>query len=254
MPQIDDHTLKQQFDRDGVVALRGFFQGDELAAIQSHVARFIGERVPQMPPEHVFFENKSQFDSLKQMQLMHTYDPFFEKLFLGGQLQRLAELLLDDQVVGKNLQYFNKAPGVGQPTPPHQDGYYFWLEPCEALTMWLALDVVDEENGCVRYVRGSHQRGMRPHTSSGVLGFSQGMTDFGTDADLASEVTMPAQPGDLLVHHALTIHRAGGNQSADRTRRSLAFVYFAERARENREGKDAYQQRLKAELLAAGKI
>ena len=244
--------LKQEFDRDGYVVIRGFFQGPELAELQANVERFIRERVPKMPPEHVFYKQRP--DSLKQLQVMHTYDPFFEKLFLGSRLERLAETLLDDRVVGKNLQYFNKAPGVGQPTPPHQDGYYFWLDPCEALTMWLALDEVDEENGCVRYVRGSNHLGMRHHAASGVLGFSQGMTDFGTEADCENEVALPAKPGDLLVHHALTIHRADGNQSAGRTRRSLGFIYYAARAKENREDKDAYQQRLKDELLAAGKI
>jgi ectoine hydroxylase-related dioxygenase (phytanoyl-CoA dioxygenase family) len=50
------------------------------------------------------------------------------------------------------MQYFNKPPSVGQPTPPHQDGYYFMLDPCEAVTMWFALDEVDEENGRMRYV------------------------------------------------------------------------------------------------------
>jgi phytanoyl-CoA hydroxylase len=34
------------------------------------------------------------------------------------------------------------------------------LDPCEALTMWLVLEKVDEENGCVRYVRGSHKHGI----------------------------------------------------------------------------------------------
>lgn len=254
MSNSDAQTYKQQFDRDGFVALRGFFQGEELAAIQAHVDEFIRDQVPGMPPEHVFYEDKSRQDSLKQLQEMHNYDPFFEKLFLRGRLERLAESLLDDEVVGVNLQYFCKAPGVGQPTPPHQDGFYFWLEPCEALTMWLALDDVDEENGCVRYVRGSNRRAMRPHASSGVLGFSQGMTDFGTEEDVANEVAVHAKPGDLLVHHAMTIHRAGGNESATRRRRSLGFVFFAARAQENREGKDAYQRRLKEELVATGKI
>ena len=44
-----------------------------------------------------------------------------------------------------NLQYFNKSPGANKPTPPHQDGYYFMITPCEAVTMWLALDEVDDE-------------------------------------------------------------------------------------------------------------
>jgi phytanoyl-CoA hydroxylase len=156
--------------------------------------------------------------------------------------------------VGKNLQYFNKPPGVGQPTPAHQDGYYFKLDPPEALTMWLALDDVDEENGCVRYVRASHRRGMRPHARTNVLGFSQGITDYGTVDDMAGEIAFPAKPGDLLAHHALTIHRADGNRSATRSRRSLGFIYYAARAREDQVVVDAYQAQLRSELTAAGKI
>jgi phytanoyl-CoA hydroxylase len=120
--------------------------------------------------------------------------------------------------------------------------------------MWLALDHVDQENGCMRYARGSHKHGMRPHASSGVLGFSQGMTDFGQPIDLANEVPVPAQPGDLLVHHALTIHRADGNRTVNRPRRSMGFIYFAKSACEDVVGKQAYQERLRKSLLAEGKI
>jgi len=84
------------------------------------------------------------------------------------------------------------------------------LQPNEAVTMWMALEPVDEENGCVRYVKGSHKKGMREHRRTQTLGFSQGMTDFGTDEDLANEVFFHTQAGDLLVHHSLTIHRADG--------------------------------------------
>lgn len=50
-----------------------------------------------------------------------------------------------------------KPPRIGKGTPPHQDGYYFMLEPNEAVTMWMALEDVNEENGCVRYVKESHK-------------------------------------------------------------------------------------------------
>ena len=103
--------------------------------------------------------------------------------------------------------------------------------------MWLALDVVDEENGCVRYVRGSHRRGMRPHGRTGVLGFSQGITDYGQPEDLADEIAFPAQPGDLLVHHALTIHRADGNRSATRHPTLFGF-HLLRRELERRCGHD----------------
>lgn len=174
-------------------------------------------------------------------------------MMFGSRFEHLASVLLAEAVVGKNMQYFNKPPRaasgrIGQPTPAHQDGYYFMLDPNEAVTMWLALEPVDEANGCVRYVRGSHLRGLRPHGRTGVLGFSQGMTDFGTPEDLENEVYFPTQPGDLLVHHSLTIHRADGNASETRTRRALGFIYYAQRAREDTARKQAYQQKLTFEL------
>jgi phytanoyl-CoA hydroxylase len=251
---MNDAALKAQLDADGFVVLREFFRGPELETIYSELDRFIRDVVPRMPREHVFYENKSRRDTLKQLQVLHTHDPFFHDLFLGGRIERLAETLLADKVVGKNFQYFSKPPGVGQPTPPHQDGYYFKLAPCEALTMWLALDEVDRENGCVCYVRGSNRRGLRPHQKSGVLGFSQMMSDYGRPDDLENEVDVPAKPGDLLVHHALTIHSAGGNQSRNRLRRSLGFIFFAASAQPDEAALKAYHDSLKTELSASGKI
>lgn len=120
--------------------------------------------------------------------------------------------------------------------------------------MWLAMDDVDEENGCVRYVRGSHRLGMRSHGRSGTLGFSQYITDYPCPNDLRHEVAFPAKPGDLLVHHAITIHRADGNRSATRSRRALGFIYYSEQAVEDAQAAQRYQQQLAKELASAGKI
>jgi phytanoyl-CoA hydroxylase len=157
-------------------------------------------------------------------------------------------------VVGQNVQYFCKPPGIGRPTPPHQDGFYFMLSPCEAVTLWLALDVVGKDNGCVRYVRGSHLQGMRQHCRTSTLGFSQGVADYGRPEDLANEMPAIAEPGDLLAHHALTIHRADANRSPARTRRALGLVYFSARAQQDAEAHQQYQQQLMEGLAKSGRI
>ncbi len=90
--------------------------------------------------------------------------------------------------------------------------------------MWLALDAVDEENGCLRYIPGSHLRGIRPHARTSTLGFSQGIADYG-EADFKQEVPVPAEPGDVLIHHGNTIHRADANRSLVRHRRSFGMVF-----------------------------
>ncbi len=180
-------------------------------------------------------------------------DPFFAGL-LNGRATKLAEIALGELVVAKNLEYFNKPPGIGQPTPPHHDGYYFHLKPNQAVTTWLALEDVDHENGCVRYVQGSHRLGLRAHGKSGVLGFSKGMLDFGLPHDHAYAICCPAVAGDLLAHHSLTIHWADGNTSKTRIRRALGLVYFAARCTIDEVAKQAYMERLHSELRATGKI
>lgn len=249
----DPHAIKQTFDEVGFVTLRQFIAGDHLTRLKEHLARYLDEVVPSLPAEHVFYEDKRDASSLKQLQQMGDYDSYFEHLAAAGAFRSLVELLLDGPVRPQNLQYFNKPAGVGQGTPPHQDGYYFMLSPCEAATMWLALDRVDDENGCVRYIPGSHRGAMRPHGRTNTLGFSQGITHY-DEQDREAEVAVHAEPGDLLVHHARTIHRADGNRSADRSRRALGFVYFSERAVEDQAAKAAYQRQLTAELTAAGKL
>ncbi|MDC0937044.1 phytanoyl-CoA dioxygenase family protein [Pirellulales bacterium] len=246
-------TLQRDFEKDGFVALRQFIGGDELAELMANLDRFIRDVVPSMPSEQVYYEDKNDWTTLKQIQHMGDHDPYFHELFVASRFREVAEQLLDGPVAPKNMQYFNKPPGVGQPPPPHQDGYYFMLDPCEAVTMWFALDHVDEENGCVRYIRGSHRRTMRPHARTGTLGFSQGIVDY-TSEDRDQEVAMPGQPGDLLVHHAMTIHRADGNHSADRTRRALGFIYYSERAQEDTAAHEAYQRKLKEEMASAGRL
>ena len=206
-----------------------------------------------MPREHVFFEDKSDPATLKQLQQMFAYDAYFNSLMFDSRFERLAAEILQTDVRGINMQYFNKPPSVNQPTPPHQDGFYFMLEPPEAVTMWLALEPVDEENGCIRYVRGSHTQGLRPHARTDVLGFSQGITDYGTVADTTNEVAIPAGAGDLLVHHALTIHRADGNQSDTRSRRALGLIYYSTRAVEHPD-KARRQAKLNKEMIQKNQV
>ena len=251
--QCTQESVCADFHRDGYVALRGFLSREEFDELLENMKRFKSTGVQEMPREHVFYEDVDRPETLKQLQRLHEYDDYFSGLFLDSKFERLAEQLLEGSVVGKNMQYFNKPPGIGQPTPAHQDGFYFMLDPGEAVTMWLALEDVDEENGCIRYVPGSHRDGMRPHNRTETLGFSQGISNYSI-SDESPEVAFPAAPGDLLVHHALTIHRADGNRSATRTRQSLGFIYYSAAAKEDAAGHAAYQEKLAADLVSQGKI
>lgn len=251
MERLDEALVIKSYRRDGYVVLRGFLSEGEVSDLNSSLQRVIAEKLSAMPPAQVVFENPADKSTLKQLQDLQLYDPFFSDILLRSRFEKIARTLLHDEPLGKTVEYFNKPPKIGKPTPPHQDAYYFMLKPPEALTMWLALEDADEENGCVRYVRGSHLSGMRPHGRSSTAGFSQGIVDYGNANDVAHEIAVPAKPGDLLIHHAMTIHRADGNASASRTRRAMGLIYFAASAQEDKEAKKAYLARLAAEKATA---
>ncbi|MEX2591868.1 MAG: phytanoyl-CoA dioxygenase family protein [Anditalea sp.] len=245
-------ALKEKFDKVGYITLKGFLNDLEIKEITENIERFLTESINMMPQEYVFYENKADSSTLKQLQHLDQYHPFFDQLFHHPKFVGLAEKLLGSPVIPKNMQWFNKPPKIGVATPAHQDGFYFMLEPNQALTMWLALDKVDEENGCVRYIPGSHKKKMRPHGESNVLGFSQGIADY-NQMDQSHEIPMLLEPGDLMVHHSLTIHRADKNTSG-RTRRGLGLIYYSSLAKENLQEHKKYQEKLKASLLQKNRI
>jgi len=252
MSKIDLTDVKKKFDEEGYVFLPGFLSPSEVTDVQDYLDKFIQNEVPNLSSDQAFYEDNNDPSSLKQLFNLHQHEPFFAKLLLGSRFEEVAELALDEKVIGKNVEYFNKPPLIGKPTPPHQDNYYFMLQPPQAITMWLGLEDVDTENGCVRYIPQSHLQGLRAHGRTQTLGFSQGISDY-DEKDKAKEVYFITKPGDLLIHHSMTIHRADGNSSAVRGRKALGFIYFGESAQEDLERKKIYQQKLQEERLMTGK-
>ncbi|MBC8351014.1 MAG: phytanoyl-CoA dioxygenase family protein [Planctomycetes bacterium] len=215
--------VKQRYHRDGFVVVYKFLDGDQLQLLNANLDRYINEIVPNLPPSDAFYQDRSRPETLKQLQHMGQ-DSFFDAYRRNESWNQLAELLIGEPAEAQGAEWFNKPPGTEHLTPAHQDNYYFCLRPANVATLWLALDPIDEENGCLRYIPGSHHQGIRPHAATKVLGFSQGITDYGAD-DATKEQVIALEPGDLVVHHGETIHRADANRSPTRNRRAFAMVF-----------------------------
>ena len=99
--------MLRSFEADGYVAFPQFVGGDEMAELTANVDRFIKDVVPKLPEEHVFYEDKNDSQTLKQIQHMEEHDSWFQQLFLEGRFRQLAQHLLGGPVVPKNIQYFN---------------------------------------------------------------------------------------------------------------------------------------------------
>jgi phytanoyl-CoA hydroxylase len=249
---MDMQALRHSFERDGFVVIRRFLQDEPLTELQDNLDRYVREVVPTLPDADAFYDDKSRPETLKQMQRIEMNDAFFENYVSNPIWTTTAEALLGESVPRPTgFEWFNKPPGTNHATPPHQDNFYFCLKPPQVLTMWLALDDVDEENGCLRYIAGSHKLGLRPHNRTKTLGFSQGISDYG-EADYAAEIPISAEPGDVLIHLGNTIHRADANRSLIRHRRSFGIVMQAASCQRDDEAFEKYLQSSKSQHQELG--
>jgi phytanoyl-CoA hydroxylase len=243
-------NAKRDYDRNGFAIVREFLTAAELATLTGELDRYIQKVVPTLPDTAAFFQDRNRPETLKQMQHMQG-DRFFAEYVRHPKWKSLSEALVGESAECETPEWFNKPPGVEHPTPPHQDNYYFNLVPPNVATIWLALDVVDDDNGCLRYVAGSHERGFRPHGRSNVLGFSQGILDYGPE-DEAREVKIHLKPGDVVAHHGMTIHRAEPNRTQDRHRRAFAMVFKGISCRRDEESFARYQAAAKMQHESMG--
>ncbi|MCC7264445.1 MAG: phytanoyl-CoA dioxygenase family protein [Candidatus Latescibacteria bacterium] len=149
-----------------------------------------------------------------------TKHPAFCAFSLDPRLTGLVAGLLGQPALLATDQIFMKPPRFGSAKPYHQDNFYFRLTPPDqALTAWIALDDVDEQNGCLRYIAGSHRGPILPHTP--VPGEPYNLVPDPALIDLHLEVLAPVGKGGVIFHHSQVLHTSHRNES-NRWRRGYA--------------------------------
>jgi ectoine hydroxylase-related dioxygenase (phytanoyl-CoA dioxygenase family) len=103
----------------------------------------------------------------------------------------------------------------------------------QTLQFWLALDDVDETNGCMAFVPGAHRKPLLEHyVAAGDADYSQRLLAIRKPADkldLATSVCCPLKAGGATVHNYGTPHFTSGNTSLDRPRRAYIFNFSSRR-------------------------
>lgn len=108
----------------------------------------------------------------------------------------------------------NKPPHIAGEKDWHQDSAYFPAE-IPIVTAWIPLQNVDEQNGCMHVIPGSHLAGGVEHV---------GAERHLENVDTTSSVIIPMNAGDILLMDMHTWHYTGYN-FADTPRRALLFRY-----------------------------
>lgn len=131
-----------------------------------------------------------------------------QAIYFKNSLKIAASLLRveDDKVIGDGRMFF-KPPQYGSQMPWHQDAAH--IGSYDILKVWMPLDEVTVENGCLQFIQGSHLEGLRPHYS--YPGDPSGLSLITDDVDSSQAVICPLPAGGASIHHRNTLHHSKAN-------------------------------------------
>ncbi|OYP31111.1 phytanoyl-CoA dioxygenase family protein [Rhodopirellula sp. MGV] len=151
------------------------------------------------------------------------YGPVYDILTDGRIVDPVADLLGDD-VIGWGSHFFCKMPNDGKAVAWHQDASYWPLSPSKAVTVWLAIDDADLENGCMKFIAGSHTKGHMTYRPSDSTEHNVLNQTIENPQQYGTEVTDPLKAGQASIHADLLLHGSDANFS-DRRRCGLTLRY-----------------------------
>ena len=134
--------------------------------------------------------------------------------------------ILGPELVCWSTHLFCKLPEDGMEVPLHQDANYWPFSPTKSLTVWLAIDDVDESNAAMRFVPGSHLKGDLAHTELPLDGSVVLNRRVLHHEDYDNVILNELRAGEVSIHTDLLLHGSPPNLS-ERRRCGIALRYLA---------------------------
>jgi len=218
------------FQRDGVVLVRGLFDG-HVDRIRAGIARNMDAPGPYGAENLRTGEGGRFFDDYCNW----TRIPEFADVIHASPAAEVAADLMGSQ----STQMFHdhvlvKEPGTSKPTPWHQDAPYYFVEGHQTVSFWSPVDPVTDAS--LRCVAGSHlwDKPVLPTRWLAETSFYPDQDAYmpvpDPDAEGMDIREWPMQPGDAVAFGFGVLHGARGNVS-DRRRRAFSLRLVGDDAR-----------------------
>src|SRR4051812_727818 len=110
--------LAAQYEQDGCVLVRGFFDAETLATVRRELDRYVRDVVPNLPAGDRTFEPDGA--TVRNLWRMDQHDPFFAALARRDKILGLVRQLVHGEPVLMAVETFNKPARVGSGVPSHQ--------------------------------------------------------------------------------------------------------------------------------------
>jgi hypothetical protein len=207
----------ERFRVDGFLALDGLMPPHEVAMARDTLQRLLDSRIGYKEGSRFDFLSADDDPDKPVMPQILRPSVFAPHLLQGIAIQRAARIA--HQLIGPQARLsfdhmIMKPPFSPASTPWHQDdGFADPQYENESISLWIPLQAVDQENGCLCFVPGPSTRVVLPHRSPGDDARIHGLECM-SGFDDAAGVPCPIPAGGCTIHSGRTLHGAGPNLSA----------------------------------------
>ena len=208
------------YRRDGLAIPHYRVPPDQLATLRAALDALLAANT-HVRPEQLISAHVSRGGGEKT----RGQDAFLEFAHDKHILDMVQQLIGGDLILW-GWQMFCKPAGDGYEVPWHQDGRYWPIRPLATCTVWVALDRSGPENGCMRYIPGSHRNGhVYRHRRDTRPDLALDLVLEDGEADMATARDVVLEPGMMSLHDVYLVHGSNPNRSGLR-RAGLALRFM----------------------------
>ena len=201
----------QGFNQDGFITGLRLFSPETIAEIRHYFDRLLMEAL----------QSGGSSYSISTAHLKHGK---VHDMLSHHRLALLMHDLIGPNVIGWGSHFFCKMPKDGKAVSWHQDVSYWPLSDSKTITVWLAIDDSDLENGCMEVIPGSHRNGLLHCRESKQEENNVLNQTIDSKSDWPDPVPLCLEAGEISIHSDLLIHGSKPNKS-HRRRCGLTLRY-----------------------------
>jgi ectoine hydroxylase-related dioxygenase (phytanoyl-CoA dioxygenase family) len=155
-----------------------------------------------------------------------SYDEGFLDFCKNKIILDFVEQLIGPDFALWNSSFFAKPPIDGHATPWHQDGQYWPIRPLATCTVWLAIDDATVENGCLRFIKGSHiDQKLKSHNINNDKNLTLNQELMKEEYDENKAVNLILKRGQISLHDVYLVHGSEANNSPN-ARRAITMRFM----------------------------
>ena len=158
--------------------------------------------------------------------MLLRYDLSFLNYARDPNILDMVAQVIGPDIILWNSSFFAKPAVNGKKTPWHQDGEYWPLRPLATCTVWLAIDEATVENGCLKFMPGSHKRKeLRPHRTNKDPNFTLHQELLESEYDDDKALPLELEAGQMSLHDVYLLHGSEANDSG-KPRRGMTMRFM----------------------------